>query len=111
MRLFTLLARATTTRLVDDLSQQISRRLFGSLREACASAVARMTRAEARGYLWAKAQPVVTLEVARVMAWHKGPTGGVESLIAQQARERLVQHVLADLLQERTAGRGARRAA
>lgn len=111
MRLFTLLTRATTTRLVDDLSQQISRRLYGPLRDACAAAVERMTRAEARGYLWAKSQPVVTLEVARVMAWHKGPSGGVESLIAQQARERLVQQVLADLLRERTAGRGARRAA
>ena len=110
MRLFTLLARATTTRLVEDLSQQISRRLYAPLREACAVAVGRMSRAEARGYLWAKAQPVVTLEVARVMAWHKGPTGGVEALVAQQARERLVQQVLADLLAEkgqRTAGRRA----
>ncbi|HEY2837938.1 MAG TPA: hypothetical protein VGJ26_02230 [Pirellulales bacterium] len=111
MRLFTLLARATTTRLVDDLSQQISRRLYVPLREACAEAVARMTRSEARGYLWAKAQPAVTLEVTRVMAWHKGPTGGVESLVAQQVRERLVQQVLADLLKEKSARRGGRRVA
>jgi|GEM_PF-4595246 len=111
MRLFTLLARATTTRLVDDLSQQISSRLYGPLREACAAAVQRMTRSEARGYLWAKAQPAVTLEVARVMAWHKGPSGGVDILIAAQARERLVQQVLADLLQSQTAQRATRRAA
>jgi hypothetical protein len=111
MRLFTLLARATMTRLVEDLSQQISRRLYAPLRDACAQTVQRMSHAEARGYLWAKAQPAVTLEVARVMAWHKGPTGGVEALVAQQARERLVQQVLADLLEERTARTGKRRAA
>ena len=111
MRLFTLLARATTARLVDDLSQQISRRLYIPMREACVAAVSRMTRAEARGYVWAKAQPAVTLEVARVIAWHKGPTGGVDALIAEQARERLVHQVLADLLSERTARPGMRRAA
>src|SRR5689334_22689123 len=70
MPLLTFLADLRAARIVDEFTQNVARQTYGTLRHMCERRVLTMTHAEARGYVWAKARPVVTTEVAAVAVAH-----------------------------------------
>ncbi len=111
MGLINFLADLRALRLVDELNQQLARRAYGLLREVCEMRVPGMSHAEARGYVWAKARPIVSVEVASAAKMH--PALGPAALIAlhERTHDRVVRAVVSDLLRERTRQVGRRRAA
>ena len=61
-----------------------------------------MTQAEARGYLWAKARPLVVAEVAAVAQNRRGLAPWAQSLLIERARHRVVRNLLADMVRDRS---------
>jgi len=102
MGLLRFLADVRATQIVDELCQQATRRVYGSLREACESRIAQMTHAETRGYVWAKARPIVTTEVTAIAIAH--PTLGQQiiDMLCERTHDRVVRNVVSDLMRERT---------
>ena len=111
MGILSFLADLRAIRLVDDLTQQLARQAYGLLREGCELRVPRMSHAEARGYLWAKARPIVVAEVARLAPTHSDLSPAVLALLTDRTRQRVVRSVLSDLTRDRVNHVNRRRAA
>ncbi|HEV3005220.1 MAG TPA: hypothetical protein VGX78_12205 [Pirellulales bacterium] len=70
-----------------------------------------MSRAEARGYVRAKAAPVIRAEIAAMVKRHGRWTDGAQAVVYTQASERLVKAVLADVVRGQLRPGDKRRAA
>ena len=73
--------------------------------------VLRMPKAEARGYIRAKAMPVVEAELARIVLQRPGLNGAVEPLFIQGLIERIIRLALDDIAHGRVQRGQQRRAA
>ena len=94
---------------VQDLARQIAQRSYAAVRESVEGRTWSMSRAEARGYVMAKAAPVVRTELAILAIRTPRLSDRAQSLVYDHASQRLVQSVLADL--SRQARPALRRAA
>jgi hypothetical protein len=111
MGLLTFLADLRLARLVDELTQQLARQAYGLLHEVCETQVLSMTHAEARGYVWAKARPIVLAEVTAAGIGHPALDPRNLALLSERSRERVVRAVLSDLMRDRARYVSRRRAA
>ncbi|MBI2825651.1 MAG: hypothetical protein HYX69_13285 [Planctomycetia bacterium] len=111
MSILTLLSPWRAGRLKDELAQQVARRAYVALREVCEDRVPAMTHAEARGYLWAKARPLVAAEVTHIAQFEPALPIAFQAQLAQRSRERLVRLVMTDLMRDRVRSTSRRRAA
>ncbi|HVU86924.1 MAG TPA: hypothetical protein VHD36_06365 [Pirellulales bacterium] len=111
MPLLTFLADLRAARIVDEFTQNLARQTYGTLRHMCERRVLTMTHAEARGYVWAKARPVVTTEVAAVAVAHPTLNARTLQMLSEQTHDRLVRSVVSDLMRERVEQARSRRAA
>lgn len=85
-----------------ELSRQLAQRSYALVRESIGPQALSFSRAEARGYVRAKAAPVIRLE-ARVLAGrHPGLSAAKLATAVAHASDRVVQSVLTDLNRERT---------
>ncbi|HUY88445.1 MAG TPA: hypothetical protein VMV10_06905 [Pirellulales bacterium] len=82
---------------VQDLARQIAQRSYAAVRESVEGRTWSMSRGEARGYVTAKAAPIVRSELAILAIRVPRLSEGTQSLVYAHASERLVQSVLADL--------------
>ena len=101
MGLFTFLSELRAARLVDELSQHLARQVYSLLRELCEARVPAMTHAEARGYLWAKARPIVAAEVAAAAGRRPALSRVAVATLQERTHDRVVRSVLADLMRDR----------
>jgi len=111
MGLLTFIAELRATQLVDDMAKQVTRQVASLVRNACARRVATMSHAEARGYLWAKARPMISAEVRAIAVAQPALRPLTLAALSERAHDRIVHTVLAELMQERTRYVGQRRAA
>ena len=111
MKLLTFLADLRVGRLVDELTQKLARQVYGSLRDVCETRVSSMTHAEARGYVWAKAQPIVLAQVSATSTTHPSLDATYLALLSDRTRERVVRAVVNDLMRDRVRHVNRRRAA
>jgi hypothetical protein len=111
MGLLTLFADLRLARLVDELTQQLTRQAYGLLREVCETPVLTMTQAEARGYVWAKARPIILAELAATAIGHPALDPTTLARLSERTRERLVRTVVSDLMRDRAHYVNRRRAA
>ncbi len=111
MGLLRFLADVRATQIVDELCQQAVRQVYGSLRESCESRVRQMSHAETRGYVWAKARPLVSREVSAIAVAH--PTLGqqIVDMLCERTHDRVVRNVVSDLMRENAQRTHRRRAA
>lgn len=86
---------------ITELSRQLAQRSYGLVRESIGPHVLGFSRAEARGYVRAKAGPVIRAEAKIVALRHRGLSPAALATIVAQASDRVVQSVLADLNRER----------
>ncbi len=110
MSLLALLDQLRGTQRLDDAVAQIARRAYAPLREGCELLVPQMTRAEARGYIWAKARPIIALDPAAIAGQAKLPAT-VQAMLTEQARDQATQEVLGDLMRQRLDRAARKRAA
>ncbi len=101
MGFFDFWAELRATRELDELARRIARRTYTPLRQAAFDRVIAMPQAEARGYLWAVARPLVVAEVAEVAQSRRGLAPWAQSLLIDGARQRLVRNVLSDVVRDR----------
>ncbi|HET6881879.1 MAG TPA: hypothetical protein VFI31_17065 [Pirellulales bacterium] len=87
---------------VAELSRQVAQRSYGLVRESVGIHVLAYSRAEARGYVRAKAGAVIRAEARYVAQRHPSLTSAALAHVINQASDRVVQSVLADLNRERT---------
>ncbi len=111
MGLLTFIADLRAAGLTDDLSKQVTRSVSGRLRQACAGRITQFTQAEARGYLWAKARPMITREVAIIARVQPMLTPTTLSIVSEHSHDSVVATVLGEVLQSRTQPAIHRRAA
>jgi hypothetical protein len=111
MPLLTFLADLRAARIVDEITQNVARQTYGTLRQICERRVLTMTHAEARGYVWAKARPVVATEVAAVAVVQPTISPRTLHMLSERTHDRLVQSVVSDLMRERAEQKRSRRAA
>jgi hypothetical protein len=111
MALFTFLADLKAARIVDEFTQRVARQTYAGLREMCERSVPTMTHAEARGYVWAKARPVVAAQVATVAVAHPALSQNALQMLNDRTHDRLVRSVVSDLMRERAEHAQRRRAA
>ena len=111
MPLLTFLADLRAARIVEEITQNVARQTYGTLRQMCERRVSSMSHAEARGYVWAKARPVVTTEVAAVAIARPTLSTHVLHMLSERTHDRLVQSVVSDLMRERVEQKRLRRAA
>ncbi len=111
MPLLTFLADLRTARIVDEYTQNVARQSYGTLRQMCERRVLTMTHAEARGYVWAKARPVVAAEVSAVAVAHPTMSAHTLQMLSERTHDRLVRSVVSDLMRERVEQTRSRRAA
>jgi hypothetical protein len=111
MRMLTLLADLRLARLVDELTQQLTRQAYSLVREVCEARVLGMTHAEARGYVWAKTRPIVLAAVSAASVGHPALDPANLALLSERTRERVVRAVLSDLMRDRVRHVNRRRAA
>jgi hypothetical protein len=111
MGLFSFVADLRATQLIDELAQQLSRQTYGLLHDICQPRVALMTHAEARGYVWAKARPIVLAQVTVAAQAHPDLGRLALSTLSERAHDRVVRSVLSDLMRERAQLANRRRAA
>ena len=86
---------------VAELSRQVAQRSYSLVRESVGVHVLDFTRAEARGYVRAKAGSVIRAETRYIAGRHPSLSPAALALIVSQASDRVVQSVLADLNRER----------
>lgn len=87
---------------VTELARQVAQRSYGLVRESVGSHVLAFSRAEARGYVRAKAGVVIRAEARSLAGRHRSLSQAALAQIVNQARDRVVQSVLADLHREQT---------
>lgn len=95
---------------IHELSRQLAQRSYAPVRESIGPHVLGFSRAEARGYVRAKAGPVIRTEAKIVGSRHRDLSQAALATVIAQASDRVVQSVLADLNRER-AQRSLHRAA
>ena len=111
MGLLSFLADLRLARLADELTQRLARQTYGLLREACQTHIQNMTHAEARGYVWAKARPIVMAEAVAAAIEHPALDQTRLASLGERARQRVVRAVLSDLMRDRVRHVNRRRAA
>ncbi|MGH8165072.1 MAG: hypothetical protein ACREP1_12145 [Rhodanobacteraceae bacterium] len=87
---------------IAELSRQLAQRSYAAVREGVGPRTMAYSPAEARGYVRAKAGPVIRSEARIVAKRHPGLSRANLATIEAQAGDRVVQTVLADLNRERT---------
>ena len=73
--------------------------------------VLRMSKAEARGYIRAKAMPAIEVELERIVLERPALRGGVEPLFIEGLIERIIRLAMDDVAHGRVQRRDQRRAA
>ncbi|HEY4310475.1 MAG TPA: hypothetical protein VGN12_13565 [Pirellulales bacterium] len=111
MALLTFLADLRAARIIDDVTQRLARQAYGTLREVCELRVPTMTDAEARGYVWAKARPIVAQRVAAVAEARPTLATSTLHMLSNRTHDRVVESVVSDLMRERAEQARNRRAA
>ena len=86
---------------VTELSRQVAQRSYSLVRESVGLHVLAYTRAEARGYVRAKAGSVIRAEVKYLAGRHPSLSAAMLALVFNQASDRVLQSVIADLNRER----------
>lgn len=87
---------------VTELSRQLAQLTYSSVRDTIGSQVLAWSRAEARGYVRAKAGPIIRAEAAILARRRKGMSQARLAAVVAQASDRVVQSVLTDLNRERS---------
>ncbi|HWB09247.1 MAG TPA: hypothetical protein VG826_08485 [Pirellulales bacterium] len=87
---------------VTELSRQLAQRAYAAARESIGLHVLDWSRAEARGYVRAKAGPVIRAEAALLVGRHAGLSQARLASVISQASDRVVQSLLVDLNRERS---------
>lgn len=87
---------------VAELARQVAQRSYGLVRESVGGHVLAFSPAEARGYVRAKAGVAIRAETRLLAGRHPSLSQAALAQIVNQARDRVVQSVLADLHRERT---------
>jgi hypothetical protein len=111
MGLISFLADLRATHQVDELTQQLARQTYGVLRDLCEARMPGMTHAEARGYVWAKARPIISTQVAAVAIAQPALGPGALAMLSERTHDRVVRTVVSDLMRERAQQMHRRRAA
>ena len=97
MGFFDVLAGFWSGPSVQDLARQIAQRSYAAVRESVEGRTWSMSRAEARGYVAAKAAPVIRSELAILAIRVPRLSDRTQSLVYDHASQRLVQSVLSDI--------------
>jgi hypothetical protein len=87
---------------VTELARQVAQRSYSLVRESVGSHVLAFSRAEARGYVRAKAGVVIRAEARLLASRHPSLSQAALARVIQHANDRVVQSILADLHRERT---------
>ena len=87
---------------VQELSRQLAQRTYAPVRDSVEGRTAGMSRAEARGYVMAKASPIIRAELAVLVGRTPKLKGGLQRTVLHSASDRVVQSVLADINREKT---------
>jgi hypothetical protein len=93
-----------------ELARQLAQRAYAVVRENVECRALDFSRAEAQGYIRAKAGPVIRAEARTMIARHRNLPPAVVSLVIAEASDWVAQSVLADVGRERARKR-LRRAA
>lgn len=101
MSLFDILAGFGGLPTVSELARQIAQRSYALVRESVDARTSAMTRAEARGYVWAKAMPVIRGEIETLRQRHPRLTTDACGRVIELASQRVVQSVLTDVGRDR----------
>jgi hypothetical protein len=80
-----------------ELARQIAQRSYAAVRESVEGRTWSMSRAEARGYVAAKAAPVIRSELASLALRTPRLHGRLQMAVYAHASDRLVQSILADV--------------
>lgn len=86
---------------VAELARQVAQRSYGLVRESVGNQTLAFSVAEARGYVRAKAGVVIRAEARLLADRHRSLSQAALARVVQQASDRVVQSVLADLHRER----------
>lgn len=111
MVIFEIVRRVFNSGSLSETSRQIARRCYASLHQVVEHRAMSMTRAEARGYIAAKARPIVRQEVESVIRTVHGIGAWARPVLVLQASEQLVHAVSSELVRERARKVRPRRAA
>ncbi|HVA50309.1 MAG TPA: hypothetical protein VNH11_28400 [Pirellulales bacterium] len=87
---------------IAELSRQLAQRSYALVRDSVGPQVFAFSRAEARGYVRAKAAPVIRSEARALAGRYPGLSVASLGIAVSQASDRVVQSVLTDLNRERT---------
>jgi hypothetical protein len=87
---------------VQELARQIAQRSYAAVRESVEGRTWSMSRAEARGYVTAKAAPFIRSELAVLAIRTPRLNGRLQTTVYVNASDRLVQSVLADVGRQRS---------
>lgn len=101
MSLFDRLTSIWSLPSIADLSRQVAQRSYALVREAVETRAVSFARAEARGYIRAKAGSIIRAEVQVLVARHPQLSQSALVTIIAQASDRVVQTVLADIGRQR----------
>lgn len=101
MSLLNLLSSVWTLPTVADLARQVAQRSYAAVRESVEERAVAFARAEARGYIRAKAGPVIRSEATVLAARHPELSPSALATVISQASERVVQTILADIGRQR----------
>lgn len=96
-----LLARIWNAPSVQELARQLAQRSYAAVRDSVEGRTWDMSRAEARGYVLAKAGPVLRSELAALAGRTPNFSRQLQQTVFQHASQRVVQSVLADINRER----------
>ena len=105
-----LVARIRSVPSVQELARQLAQRTYAPVRDSVEGRTGDMSRAEARGYVLAKAGPILRSELAALAGRTPNLTATLQQTVFQHASGRVVQSVLADIHREQVR-RELRRAA
>ena len=101
MSLFDRFSSVWSLPTIADLSRQVAQRSYALVRESVETRAIGFARAEARGYIRAKAGPIIRAETKILAGRHQGLSQAAIATVVAQAGERVVQTVLADLGRQR----------
>ncbi len=86
---------------IADLSRQVAQRSYAVVRESVEARALSFARAEARGYIRAKAGPVIRAEINTLSERYPTLSAELRANIVAQASDRVVQTILADIGRQR----------
>ncbi|HEY5313497.1 MAG TPA: hypothetical protein VIK18_13310 [Pirellulales bacterium] len=105
------LVRVRDRRWLATHANALAAKLTASVTPTLSAQVLGMPKAEARGYIRAKAMPVVEAELERIVLERPALRGGVQPLFVQGLIERIIRLGLDDVAHGRVLRREQRRAA